>query len=54
MRSYEKLYNYLNKNGIFISDDINDNFAFKNFVEKKKLRFNTIKFKNRYLGIILK
>ncbi len=54
MRSYEKLYNHLNKNGIFISDDINDNFAFKHFVEKKKLKFYTIKFKNRYLGIILK
>ncbi len=54
LRSYEKLYNNLNENGIFISDDINDNFAFKHFVEKKKLRFNTIKFKNRYLGIILK
>ena len=54
LRSYKKLYKQLNKNGIFISDDINDNLAFKHFVEKKKLRFNTIKFKERFLGIIIK
>ena len=53
-KSYKKLYKNLNHNGILISDDINDNSAFKNFVEEKKLKFYTIEYENRYLGVIIK
>ena len=53
-QSYKKLFNSLNDHGILISDDINDNSAFKNFVEEKKLNFYTIEFEYRYLGVIIK
>ena len=53
-QSYKKLFNSLNDHGILISDDINDNSAFKNFVEEKKLIFYTIEFEYRYLGVIIK
>lgn len=53
-RSYKKLFKSLNKTGIFISDDINDNLAFKDFVTKNNLRFYTIKYEDRYLGVVIK
>ena len=57
-KSYEILWNLLKKKGFFISDDISDNYAFINFVKKKKLIKNKdyfiLKFRNKYIGIAIK
>ena len=44
----------LSKNGIFVSDDINDNFAFKEFVEEYKLNYYVIEYGGKFVGIIRK
>ncbi len=57
-RSYEILWFLLKKKGYFISDDISDNFAFLDFVRKKKLiknkNYYILKFKRKYIGIVKK
>ena len=42
------------KRGIFISDDIGDNYAFKNFVINKKIRFYIVKYQKKYQGLFIK
>ena len=54
MITYPKLYNKLRKGGFFISDDINDNLAFKHFCEKHNQTPVVIPFENRYVGVIVK
>lgn len=54
MISYPKLYNKLRQGGIFISDDINDNLAFKHFCETKGKRPIIVSFDNRYVGVFIK
>ena len=49
-----KLWKRLNKGGFFINDDIEDNLAFKEFVEEKNLDFDVVEYKNKYVGIIRK
>ena len=44
----------LKKGGIFISDDIGDNYAFKNFVINKKIRFYIVKYQKKYQGLFIK
>ena len=54
MRSYDLLWNHLNDGGYFMSDDINDNVAFKDFcnqVNKTPIVFKT---KEKYVGILQK
>ena len=51
---YPLLWNALKKGGIFISDDIQDNLAFKNFVESKNLIFAVTEYKGKYIGITKK
>jgi predicted O-methyltransferase YrrM len=48
------IWRYLRKGGVFISDDIEDNVAFKEFVESKNLDFFVLKFKGKYVGVIRK
>ena len=48
------IWKYLRKGGIFISDDIEDNSAFREFVESNKLDFSIIEFEGKYVGIIKK
>ena len=52
--SQEKIWNALKKGGIFISDDIEDNLAFKEFVEQKKLNFIILKFEGKFVGVVKK
>ena len=51
---YPLLWDALKKGGIFISDDIQDNLAFKNFVESKNLVFAVTEYKGKYIGITKK
>ena len=52
--AYPILWNSLKKNGIFISDDISDNNAFLEFVVQINKKPSIIKYKNQYLGLIVK
>ena len=52
--SYSKLFDNLNSGGIFISDDIQDNEYFKEFVTKKKLDYYILKVENKFVGVIFK
>ena len=52
--AYNILWNNLNKGGFFISDDISDNKAFIDFVDKFNLNPSIILFKNKYIGLIIK
>ena len=40
--------------GIFPSDDIEDNLAFKEFVVENTLNYYVVEFANKYVGIIIK
>ncbi len=52
--SQEIIWNSLKKGGIFISDDVEDNTAFMEFVASKNLKFNLVEFENKFVGIIKK
>ena len=45
---------YLNKNGIFISDDINDNLAFKHFCDSIGKTPIIFKHKCKFVGLVKK
>lgn len=48
------LWNSLNSNGLFISDDIQDNLYFFDFVNKNFLNFAIVEFKGKFVGLIRK
>ena len=52
--SQELIWNSLKVGGIFISDDIEDNTAFMEFVAYHNLHFNVLEFENKYVGVIKK
>lgn len=52
--AYETLYPKLRKGGVFISDDINDNAAFQDFCEKKRIQPTVIDFEGKYIGVFMK
>lgn len=52
--AYPLLWDALRPGGIFISDDIQDNFAFKEFVEQKRVPFATVRSGGKYVGIARK
>ena len=52
--AYGKIWRNLNNKGIFISDDISDNMAFFDFCRSKKKKPFIIKYKNKFLGLIIK
>lgn len=54
MWSYSKLYDRLRSGGVFISDDIQDNIAFKLFVQKRKLDPIIVAQEGKYSGIVVK
>ena len=54
MKNYKLIWDILNKNGCFVSDDISDNSAFYDFVVSKKLNYHILCFDNKYIGIIFK
>mgnify|MGYP000879435892 FL=1 len=52
--AYPLLWNSIRLGGLFISDDIDDNLYFKEFVEKKKSVFAIIEYNDRFIGLIRK
>lgn len=54
MWAYPQLWNALRPGGIFISDDIQDNFAFKEFVETKGVEAMIIESQGKYVGLCVK
>lgn len=52
--AYPILWDSLKPKGLFISDDIQDNLYFSEFVKNKSLQFVVIKFKEKYVGLIRK
>lgn len=54
MWAYPKLWEKLRVGGYFLSDDIGDNIAFKDWVEEMKLSPIILKFEGKYIGIIEK
>jgi predicted O-methyltransferase YrrM len=54
MTTYPKLYDKLRPGGVFISDDINDNLAFKHFCEQQKKQPIIVQFENRFVGVFIK
>lgn len=52
--AYPLIWDALKPNGVFISDDIQDNFRFAEFVEEKKLPFAVTESSGKFVGIIRK
>ena len=52
--AYPILWEALKPNGIFISDDIQDNMYFAEFVEKRFLKFAIVEFNGKFVGCIRK
>jgi len=54
MLVYPLLWRALRKNGIFISDDVGDNLAFKKFAEQVGVDPIIVKSGKKYIGILIK
>lgn len=54
MFAYPLLWRALRKNGIFISDDVGDNLAFKKFAEQVGVNSIVIKSSKKHIGILIK
>ena len=52
--SQELIWKNLKKGGIFISDDIEDNTAFMEFVTENNLKFSILEFEKKFVGVIKK
>jgi len=52
--AYLILWKSLNSKGIFISDDINDNLYFSEFVKIYSVKYAVIKYQGKFVGIIRK
>tara|TARA_Y100000996_G_scaffold404984_1_gene379650 strand:- start:3539 stop:4303 length:765 start_codon:yes stop_codon:yes gene_type:complete len=52
--AYPILWNSLKSGGIFISDDIQDNLYFSNFVKNNSLKFAIVEFNGKFVGLIRK
>lgn len=52
--SYPLLWNALKPGGVFISDDIQDNFAFRDFVEGRGLDCAVTGYEGKFVGIVRK
>jgi len=52
--SQEKIWRNLKSGGIFISDDIEDNTAFQEFVVKHNLEYSILKFDGKFVGVLKK
>ena len=48
------IWKYIRKGGIFISDDIEDNSAFREFVTENQLEFSVLEFEGKYVGVLQK
>ncbi len=54
MWAYRQIWKHIVDDGIFISDDVNDNLAFKEFCEELGIVPHIIKYENKFVGIIIK
>lgn len=54
MWAYPKLWERLKQGGIFVSDDIGDNLAFKDFSESINQKPTIVKFHNQFVGVLTK
>lgn len=52
--AYPILWKSLNEGGLFISDDIQDNLYFCEFVKKNSLKFAVVEFEGKFIGLIRK
>ena len=52
--AYNLLWSKLKKGGVFMSDDIGDNAAFKDYCEKNNRQAYIIEFDGKYAGVIIK
>lgn len=52
--AFSKIFEKLRPGGIFMMDDIDDNFGFKHIVENHDVEFKVYKFKSKFVGIIVK
>ena len=52
--AYNLLWSKLKKGGVFMSDDIGDNAAFKDYCEKNNRQPYIIEFDGKYAGVIIK
>ncbi len=52
--AYPILWKSLNSKGLFISDDIQDNLYFSEFVEKHSYNFAVVEFDGKFIGLIRK
>jgi predicted O-methyltransferase YrrM len=52
--SYPTLWNVLRPGGLFISDDIQDNMAFAEFVAARRVSYAVIEFDGKYVGLARK
>lgn len=52
--AYNQLYSKARNGGVFMSDDIGDNAAFKHFCEANNLNPYVVEFDGKYAGLILK
>ena len=52
--SQDLIWDSLSSKGIFISDDIEDNSAFMEFVTSKKLDCSVLEFEGKYVGVLQK
>ena len=52
--SQELIWKSLKVGGVFISDDIEDNTAFMEFVSDHNLNFSILEFEKKFVGIIKK
>lgn len=52
--AYPIIWRALKQGGLFLSDDIQDNMAFADFVEKQDLRYGVTEAFGKYVGIALK
>jgi hypothetical protein len=54
MFAYPLLWNSLRNKGVFLSDDIQDNIAFKIFSESINCKPLVFEYKNKYVGVLIK
>lgn len=51
---FERMWNSLRPGGVFISDDIQDNMAFREFMSRKQVDFAVTTYIGKYIGIARK
>lgn len=54
MWAYQLLWDKLRKGGVFMSDDVGDNAAFKDYCEQNSRKPHIIEFDGKYAGVIIK